>query len=87
MCVHNAAIGGPVTFNTINTLFFQSFHSQRKIQESYSCMPGMPQIFVANTSMPQIFVAYMCMTHVSSFENGRNEKIIFSIKKGQRGNF
>ncbi len=41
---------------------------------------SMPQISAADTSMPQIFVAYTCMTRVSSFENGRNQKII-SCKK------
>ena len=92
--------------NDYKTLFFHSFHSQRKIHESYLCIHGIPQIFaaytsmpqifvaysvydwgilsmpqisVANTSMPQIFVAYTCMTCVSSFENGRNEKIISSM--------
>ncbi len=37
----------------------------------------MPQISVAYLCMPQIFVAYASMTRVSSFENGRNEKIMF----------
>ncbi len=36
----------------------------------------MPQISAAYTSMLQTFVAYTSMTRVSSFENGRNEKIM-----------
>ena len=36
----------------------------------------MPQISAANLCMLQIFVAYTSMTRVSSFENGRNEKIM-----------
>ncbi len=37
---------------------------------------------VTNTSKPQIFVAYTSMTRVSSFEKGRNEKIM-SWKKSK----
>ncbi len=104
--IHKEAIvhvrGAKLEYNNwIKTLFFHSFHSQRKIHESYLCMPqilhtqvcrrylrmpqiysfdwgilSMPWISVANTSMPQIFVAYTGMTRVSSFENGRNEKIM-----------
>ncbi len=38
-------------------LLFNFFHSQKKIQESYTCMQ---QIFTAYLCLPQIFVAY-CM--------------------------
>ena len=46
-----------------------------QISAAYMSM-SMPQISAADTSMPQIYVAYMRMTRVSTFENGRNEKII-----------
>ena len=53
----------------LKTLFFHSFLSQRKIHESYSCMP---QIFATHLCLPQMFVAYsVCPSRMSmpqSFE-------------------
>ncbi len=50
--------------------------------EAYSFDWGIlsiPQISVAYTSMQQISAAYTIMTQVSSFENGRNAKIISAL--------
>ena len=61
--------GVSILYRTNKRLFFHSVHSQKKIHESYTCMP---QIFAAYLCLSHIFVAYsVCPNRMSmpqSFE-------------------